>query len=194
MYTWHRGMQYLRTVYYTKKEDLSQMLKHLDYHSLTKLRGLTAVFITDVYDKSGGSFFHFLKLNHALPENILIVNYQIKNIPHVASSERFEITSLSEKICQLTLCYGFMDLVSIPQALYVANDRKILPFSLDVDAVTYLVEVPNIVASRKRKTLWFFWQERLFSFLMRNYSASVDIEFYRLPYDRTIAIGTYCIV
>jgi KUP system potassium uptake protein len=194
MYTWNRGIAYLRDVYYTKKGDLKKVLRQLHYKSLNRLPDLTAIFITDIYDKSGGSFLHFLKMNRALPENILIVNYNVENIPYVLSKDRFEISCLDENICQLTLHYGFMDFISIPQALYVANDRQLLPFPVDVEKTTYLIEVPNIVASSKKKTLWFYWQEKLFSFLMRNYSANLNIEFYQLPYNRTIAIGTYCII
>ena len=194
MYTWNKGMRYLRDSYYPDKEDLSKMIKELHDTTTNPSPGITSIFITDVYDKSGGSFLHFLKLNRALPENILIVNYSVENIPHVLSDNRFELTCLDEHICQLTLHYGFMDFISIPQALYIANDKGILPFALDVDAATYLIEVPNVVASRKKHTLWFFWQEKLFSFLIRNYSANLNIEFYQLPYNRTIAIGTYFII
>ena len=94
----------------------------------------------------------------------------------------------------LTLHYGFMDIVSIPQALYVANDRGILPFSIDVHTATYLLEIPNVVASRRKKSLAFFWQEKFFAFLVRNYSANLNIEFYQLPYNRTIALGTYYVI
>lgn len=194
MYTWQLGMAYLRDAYYTKKEALSKILRQLHYKSFNKLPDLTAIFITDIYDKSGGSFLHFLKLNRALPENILIVNYNVKNIPYVLPSERFDVQKLDTNVCQLTLHYGFMEFISIPLALSVANEQGILPFPVDVDSATYLIEVPNIIASRQKKTLWFYWQEKLFCFLMRNYSANLNIDFYQLPYNRTIAIGTYAML
>ena len=194
MFTWKKGMRYLRETFYTKKEDLSKVLKQLHYKSLIQLPHLTAIFITDVYDKSGGSFLHFLKLSRAVPENILIVSYFVENIPYVTLRDRFEISSLDKNVCKVILHYGFMDFISIPQALFVANERGILPFSLNVETATYLVEVPNVVATRKMKTMWFFWQEKLFAFLMRNYSANLNIDFYQLPYNRTIAIGTYCLI
>ncbi|HKY69470.1 MAG TPA: KUP/HAK/KT family potassium transporter, partial [Gammaproteobacteria bacterium] len=194
MYTWNRGMSYLRKAYFTKREDLFKVIKQLHYKAINKLPNLTAIFITDIYDRSGGGCLRFLKLNRALPENILIVNYKIENFPHVSSDNRYEITCLDKNICQLTLNYGFMDYISIPQALYVANDRKLLPFTLNVDTATYFIELPNIVPSREKKTLWFFWQEKLFSFLMRNYIANTNIDFYQLPYDRTIALGAYWVI
>ncbi|RYW69663.1 hypothetical protein D7291_12225, partial [Legionella pneumophila] len=62
------------------------------------------------------------------------------------------------------------------------------------DTATFMVEIPNIMASKEKRSLSFYWQEKLFAFLMRNYSANLNIEFYKLPYNRTIAIGTYCIL
>lgn len=194
MHTWNMGLMYLKNNFYMRKEGIAKIVRQLHYKSLTRLEGVTAIFITDVYDNSGGSFLHFLKLSRALPENILIVNYTVENIPHVHYSRRFEVHYLDEKICQLTLHYGFMDTVSIPSALELANERGLLPFQVNVDAATWLVEVPNVVASRSQATLRFHWQEKLFAFLMRNYSANLNIEFYQLPFNRTIAIGTYCII
>jgi KUP system potassium uptake protein len=194
MYTWNKGRIYLHETYYLQKDRLSKILKQLDYKSLNRLPDTTAIFITDIYDKSGGSFLHFLKLNRTLPEHILIVNYSVENIPYVLSADRFQVTCHSENICELTLHYGFMDSVSIPQALYVANDRGLLPFPVDIDKTTYMLEIPNVVASRQMKSMGFFWQEKLFAFLVRNYSANLNIEFYQLPFNRTVAIGTYYLI
>jgi KUP system potassium uptake protein len=194
MYTWNKGRVYLKEAFYTKKEEVSKLLRQFDYKSLTHLPKTTAIFITDIYDQSGGSFLRFLKLNRALPEHILLVNYRVEPIPYVVSMNRFEISSLKENVCELTLHYGFMDVVSIPQALYLANERKLLPFEIDVEKAMYLIEIPNVFASRKKRTLWFYWQEKLFAFLVRNYSPNLNIEFYQLPYDRTISIGTYCLI
>ncbi len=194
MYTWHTGRAYLHKTYAMKQSQLSKILRQLDYKSLHRLQGATAIFITDVYDKSGGSFLHFLKLNRALPEHILILSYTVENIPRVKWPERFQISCLNENISEVTLHYGFMDTISIPRALNKANEQGILPFPVDIDTITYMLEIPNVVASRERKSLRFFWQEKLFAFLVRNYSANLNIEFYQLPYHRTIAIGTYYMI
>ncbi len=194
MYTWDMGRRYLNQTYYMKKEAFSKILKQLDYKSIHLLPDTLAIFITDIYDNSGGSFLHFLKLNRTLPEHILILNYKVENIPYVPSTDRFQINCLKNNICELTLHYGFMDTVSIPQALYVANDRQLLPFPVDISTAMYFIEIPNVVASRTHHALWFFWQEKLFAFLVRNYSANLNIDFYQLPYNRTIAIGTYYVI
>ena len=194
MYTWSKGRLYLKDTYYTQKEILADTVKQLDCLSLTLLPKITAVFITDIYDKSGGSFLHFLKISHMLPEHVLLVNYSVDTIPHVSSLHRFKIHCLTNNICELTLHYGFMDIISVPQALYVANDRGLLPFSIDVENATYFLEIPNIMPSPEKRALRFSWQDKLFAFLVRNYSANLNIEFYQLPYNRSVAIGTYYLI
>ncbi len=194
MYTWHKGRVYLKETYYSKQDAVSKTLRQLDYKSLTRIPNTTAIFITDIYDQSGGSFLNFLKLNRTLPEHVLLVKYRVEPIPYVSSTHRFEVNILKENICELVLHYGFMDVVSIPQALYLASERNFLPFEINVNKARYIIEIPNVLASRAKRTLWFYWQEKLFAFLVRNYSANFNIEFYQLPYDRTVAIGMYCIV
>lgn len=194
MYTWKDGMDHLREHFYNRKENLSTELQRLKEEKVVAISEFTSIFITDVYDKSIGGFLDFIKLNHVRPKKILIVSYSVENIPYVNVKNRFELFCIDRNICQLTLHYGFMDFIGIPQALYVAKDRDILPFSINLSEVTYLIETPNIIASKKKRTLRFNWQERLFAFLMRNYSATMNTEFYQLPHDRTIAIGTYCVM
>lgn len=194
MYTWHSGLTYLTDIAFKKSPGLNKTIKKMqDLSSATKNK-TTTIFIADIYDKGGGSLFQFIKLNVAPPENIVIINYCIENIPHVHSDNRFELMQLEENICKLVVHYGFMETIAIPQALHAADHRGLFSFSINVESVTYLVEIPNIIASDKKKTLWFNWQERLFVFLMRNYSANFNIEFYQLPYDRTVAIGAYYII
>lgn len=194
MFTWYKGRLYLKENYYVKKDEFKKMLHDLDYAKLQRLRDTTAVFITDIYDKSGGSFLHFLRMNKSIPEHALIINYIVENVPYVSSLKRFEINKLSKNICELTLHYGFMDTISIPQALYLANDMGILPFEIQIEDITYLIEIPHVVVTKKQKVLSFFWQERIFAFLVRNYSANLNIEFYQLPYNRTMAVGTYYLI
>ena len=155
---------------------------------------MTAVFITDVYDQSGGYLLHFFTANRLLPEHVLIVNYLVENSPYVPAAHRFEVNRLNEHVCQLTLHYGFKDTISIPKALNQADENALLPFPIDIDTVTYLVEVPNVIATHHTHSMRFFWQAKIFAFLMRNYSFNLNIEFYHLPPTRTMAIGGYHVI
>lgn len=194
MYTWQAGRRYLVENYYMKKREITKILRQFDYKSMFHLPETTAVFITDIYDKSGGTFLHFLKLNRTLPEKMILLDYNTENIPYIPMDQRLKVNLLKSNICEVTLCYGFMDDVSIPRDLKYANEHHLLPFNIHPERLVYFIEIPNVVASREKKTLWFHWQEQLFAFLVRNYSANMDIEFYKLPFNHTIAMGTYYVV
>ncbi|OGV26757.1 MAG: potassium transporter Kup [Legionellales bacterium RIFCSPHIGHO2_12_FULL_37_14] len=194
MFTWNRGLIYLKNNYYVSRDNIATLVNQLNIKEWNTFKGMTAVFIMDTYDSSGGSFLHFLKLLATMPENILIVNYSVHHTPKIRSKKRYEVITLGENVHQLILHYGFMDEISIPRDLAKINEYKLLPFEIEADLFTYLVEVPHILVSRKLRTLWFYWQKKFFVFLMRNYSTNMNIDFYQLPHNRTIAIGTYCVI
>jgi KUP system potassium uptake protein len=194
MLTWHKGMAFIRDKYYISKEKLVELVKELQADGITRLPNTTMIFITDIYEKSGAAMLRFLRLSRALPENILILSYVVETVPIVPVERRFELNKLASNIDHIVLHYGFMDFIDVPAALSNANQDKRLDFLINLETCVYLLEIPNVIASRKEKSNLFFWQEKLFSFLTRNYSANLNIEFYQLPFDRTMAIGTYNVI
>lgn len=189
MVTWHEGLKYLRTIYYQRKGSLTENISHFT-NKLNHLPGKVAIFISEPYDESAASLLDYFKLNHAIPENVLIVKINVTNKPYVSTSKRYQISELHQNIYSLVIHIGFMQLVNIPLTLSIAKKNGIFPFELDLKKATYLIEITHISATQRKSTLPFFWQEKLFAFLMRN--SAMDIEFYHLPYERTIAIGSYC--
>ena len=189
MVTWDRGMKILRSYYSMSQVALPDIIKHLDRSKLSYLENLTMIFVTDPYDKSGGSFLQYLKLNHIMPERVLIVRSVIENYPYISERKRYVLEKLSNHIHSLTLHYGFMEIIDVPKALIGGNKMGVFPFYLNFEKASFLVEIINIATRRKKHSNLFYWQKKLFSFLLRN--SALDIEFYRLPYNRTMAIGVY---
>jgi KUP system potassium uptake protein len=83
-----------------------------------------------------------------------------------------------------------MQSINIPRKLASGGKMKIFPFMIDTKKAIFLVEIINIAMTKQRCPRIFYWQKKLFWFLLRN--SAMDIEFFKLPYNRTIAIGTYC--
>ncbi len=189
MITWHQGIEFLRNTYYKDKGDLKKILTKIKTTKISCMPNTLSVFLADPFDDSGGSLIRYLKLNHMMPEHILILSMVTENHPYVLLKKRFELTPIDTNIAKLVLHSGFMQLVDIPQMLEMANKAKIFPFPVDINKATYLIEVTNITPTRKRANLPFFWQEKLFAYLMRN--NEIGVEFYNLPITRSIAIGCY---
>ena len=114
----------------------------------------------------------------------------LKNIPTLAVENSFEAIKISEKIHRLILHFGFTQTLDVPKTLKDINKMGILPFELDMNTVLYLVETIEIILTPKKQDRLFFWQKSIFKMLMRN--SIVDYKFFRLPYTRTVSIGSSC--
>ncbi|MDP3559201.1 MAG: KUP/HAK/KT family potassium transporter [Legionellaceae bacterium] len=195
MFTWKMGLERLQTKLHQERlREAHVVPKAIPNGTHTTSTISSAIFITDVYDRNGSSFLHFLKLSTTIPDHIIIIDCVVQKKPYIHYSQKVVVDYSSKNICHITLHYGFMEHISIPTTLELASKKQCLPFNIEFDAVTYWVEILNVVASRNTRTLWFHWQEKLFAYLMRNYTANSNIEFYKLPPERTIAIGTYCFI
>lgn len=190
MITWQKGVILLKSSFYMKKRSIPDVIKQLDHAQYKYVENLTTIFITDSYDQSAGIFLNYIKLNHILPQHVLIVSIVIKNYPFVLGKKCFELKELTPGVYNLKLHYGFMQSTDIPRSLASAEKMNVFPFTLDVDNATFLVETINISITKKRFARLFYWQKKLFSLLLRN--SELDIKFFRLPYSRTITIGSYC--
>lgn len=190
MITWEKGMETLRSNYYLKRTALPELIKNLDSCELKYLEKLTAIFITDAYDESGGYFLQYLKLIGVFPQKALVVSVVIDNYPYVSKEDRFEFKMIDEGIYSLKLHYGFMQHISVVSTLLLGKKMKIYPFPFRLDQSAFLMETVNIIITKKKNPHLFLWQKKIFAFIMKN--SNYEIEFFRLPHDRTIAIGTYC--
>ncbi|MBP9722971.1 MAG: KUP/HAK/KT family potassium transporter [Gammaproteobacteria bacterium] len=191
MITWKTGMRYLHSSYYVDKIDLASIAQELNDSSLSYIKDFPMVFITDPYDRSGGALLHYLKLSRAIPENILLVSPIVVNQPYVAQSNRCVFNQITPGVYRLNMNFGFMEIINLPHTLSIVVPAiPEIKNKIDIRQATFLVEITNIVVTHKHCIFYFSWQEKLFEFLMR--ISAMDIEFLKLPHNRTIAIGSYC--
>lgn len=190
MITWHHGIRFLRSCYYATGKNFKDTMTEFTSSNIYLIPKSQVIFIADPYDQHCNGLINYFTLNRMMPEFTLIVSIRIKSYPYVSIDDRYELVKFGENIHRLILHVGFMQLVDIPQALFFANQMKIFSSPIDLDKAIFLVENTQISPTLSKTTMPFFWQEKLFSFLMRN--SEPDIEFYRLPYSRTIAVGSYC--
>ena len=190
MTTWYKGLTYLRKAHYAGRGDIKDHLVHYQSSDFHILPDSLAIIITDPYDKSGGSFLAHIKLNQIMAKTNLILSVSVENYPYISEKERYECIKLDENIYRFVLHMGFMQLINIPHELSNASQINVLPFVFKINKATYFIENTNISPVAGPSRLPFFWQEKLFSYLMRN--STLDIEFYHLPHHQTISIGSYC--
>ena len=83
-----------------------------------------------------------------------------------------------------------MQTINIPQAILEGKKLNVIPVDTTPNKLTYFVEIINIDHVKRHYFKISYWKKRVFAFLLRN--ALIDIKFYGLPYNRTIALGSYC--
>lgn len=188
MMTWRKGFKQLRRLNYQEAQTDRSLINDLDAKTIPRLPG-TTLFITDPYDDMGGSLLHHLKINRILTKTVIFVSVLIENKPFMSLSEKFEIVKKAEGFYLLNIRYGFAEDVHLPNILEVMTKTLDLPFQLDVKNMAFFIEIIAIEITRGKIGDLHLWQKYLFSFMLRN--AVPDIQFYSLPYNKTVAIGTY---
>lgn len=187
MITWHSGLEVLHATQRTNKIKLREIARKFNPAKLQYLPDLSAVFITDPQDPSGGIFLNYLSQVGILPEKMLILGVKIAKVPYVPAHRCFEIKKVSANISRLNLNFGFMQTLNVPRALSTGNKKNLLPFVIDLTKVLYLVEMVDVDITGKKQQNLFYWQKKVFKILLR--SSAVDIKFFHLPFNRTISLG-----
>ena len=125
---------------------------------------------------------------HVLHERIILLTLVMQTEPHVDDAHRLRLdweATAPTTIGVLHASFGFRDQLDVPHALELARDQGLIP-DLDVDSVVYLVSHisvrPDSTPGMAR------WRKRLFTDLTRN--ATSPIEYFNLPPERTVALGT----
>jgi KUP system potassium uptake protein len=194
MYTWYRGISFLRAAYYGRKGSVPDLVIAADQALIRVLEGREAIFVTNSYDQGGGAFLHYFNLSRSIPEHCVILSIAIARVPYVTEQKRFELIDSPKGIYHLIFHYGFMEDVNIPQGLASLNQEAILPFKLNLTEVLFfLEEISVIVGGEVSGTRLFRWQKDLFIFMFQNTMSSADdLAFFKLPVERTITIGISC--
>jgi KUP system potassium uptake protein len=129
--------------------------------------------------------------NHALHEHVVILSIETKREPYVPEHERIAIDDLGHSddgIVHVTARFGYAEEQNVPAALRLACDREMSNelLALDLADATYFVSRISIVRSGAPGMAG--WRKRLFVGIAKN--AASPVEYFGLPIDRTITMGS----
>ena len=185
MLTWQRG----RTLVTDRRSDmegpLDPFIDWLQGDPVGKVPG-TAVFLHPDKTSTPLALRENAMFNHVIHETVLIVSTTSENIPVVAEADRVEVDDLGDPydaITHLTLRFGFQEDQDVPAALRLARDRGLV--QVDPDDAYYFLS--RIALQRGPGRELPPWRKRLFLALAHN--AASPVEYFRLPADRTVAMG-----
>jgi KUP system potassium uptake protein len=188
MLTWQRGREIVTARRTDLEGSLTTFVEQLYRDSVARVPG-TAVFPHPTNETTPLAMRANVEHNHVLHERVVIVSVTSENVPHVAPGERLSVDNLGytdDGIAHLTFRVGFQDDQNIPETLRGVSE---LGSELDIDPDTASYFLSRVSIRRGRTAGMSSWRKRLFIGLAHN--AASPAEYFGLPEDRTIVMGSH---
>ncbi|OFE16743.1 potassium transporter Kup [Humibacillus sp. DSM 29435] len=185
MLTWQRGGTIVTAERRHKEGPIQGFVRWVRLEHPTRVPG-TAVFVHPSDQTTPLALRENTRLNHVLHEHVVIVSTISENVPHMPDDDSItwhELGEAGENIIHIALHYGFQDDQNVPLALTRARDSGV---PVDPDGATYFLS--RITLQRGPDRSMPAWRKRLFIGLAHN--AASPIDYFRLPNDRTVSMGS----
>jgi len=186
MLTWVRGSASLRKATRKNEAELEWLVRKLEAKPPFRVPG-TAVFLTGDPDAAPTSLMHNLKHNRVLHERNIILTIKTEDVPHVPRHERIVIDRVADTFIRVIARYGFMETPSVPKILEHCRRKDL---NIDVAATSFFLSRRSLRTTLKSEMPR--WQERLFIWLAGR--AEDATEYFRIPSDRVVEVGTQVMV
>src|SRR5262249_44705094 len=149
----------------------------------------TAVFLNQGEETTPLALRNEVKHSHALHEKVIIVSVDTVSIPEIDPDDQFEVKQLGQglfKVTHVTIRCGYRNRQDVPEALKLARKRGLLERNLDLEHASYFLSHITIRPSLDGGMR--MWRKKLFMTMARN--SSSPIEYFHLPSDRTVIMGS----
>jgi KUP system potassium uptake protein len=182
MTSWNSGSRQLIREVSSGALPIPEFIHELREHPRVRVPG-TAVYLGSPTGLVPRSLLHNLKHNKVVHAWVLLVEVQTTEIPRVAPDQRAEVQVLGEGLVRVVARYGFMGYPDIPRML----GRLTIPGWVysPMDITYFLGRETCVVSTRQRFQRL---RKQLFVFLHRNIHQ--DTDYYRLPPNRVVELGT----
>ncbi len=178
---WRTGRRALNEKTYGGGLSVEHFLERLDAAPI-RVAG-TAIYITPRLDEIPGALLHNLKHNRVLHERVILLRVHVRDMPVVPPESRLSVRRLGKGLYAVEVHYGFFETADVPAALEKARASGL---AIDLDTTTFFVRHETLVPARVSALAK--WKRNLFIRIYR--SAQEAAQFYRLPPDRVVELGS----
>jgi KUP system potassium uptake protein len=186
VYTWMRGSRSLARATRKSETDLEWLVRRLDTKPPVRVPG-TAVFLTGDPSAAPTALLHNLKHNRVLHERNIILSIKTEEVPRVQRHQRVEISNVGNTFVRVVAHYGFMETPSVPKIVEHCRRKDL---NIDISATSFFLSRRSLKTTLKSEMPP--WQERLFIWLAGR--AEDATEYFRIPNDRVVEVGTQVLV
>jgi len=179
--TWAKGRRLMR-------QRMTEFSLPLDIFAKSARNSTVAVPGTAIFMNSGASgtpsaLLHNIKHNKVLHERVVVLTVQIAEVPYIDESERCEISEVGDGFYRVVLHYGFMQETNVPAAL---KYQEMCGGPFEMMKTSFFLSRQTLLTADKPGMA--VWREKLFAWMMRN--AATPMEFFRLPTNRVVELGS----
>jgi KUP system potassium uptake protein len=186
MRTWRRGRDLVREQVNRDSLRIEHFVHSVSLEPPTRVTG-TAIFLTPSNDYMPPALLHNLKHNKVLHERNVLLSVETLSVPRADESERVVFSDLGHGFQRLTLRYGYMEDPDVPKAL---RDWKIPGPKFNVMDTTYFASREALTAKADHGMV--LWRDKLFLVMSRN--ATPATEFFSVPGNRLVELGTQVVI
>jgi KUP system potassium uptake protein len=152
-------------------------------NSTAKVPG-TAIFMNSGSSGTPSALLHNIKHNKVLHDRIVVLTVAIADVPYVDEVDRTEVVSMGDGFYRVVVRYGFMEETDVPGALKRLDNMCGGPF--EIMQTSFFLSRQTLLPSEHPGMA--IWREKLFAWMMRN--AATPMEFFRLPTNRVVELGS----
>ena len=183
MTTWRAGRRVLGKAMKDRTMAIDLFLKSIERNGPIRVPGL-AVYMHGDPDVAPPALLHNLKHNKVMHERVLLLGVRVHDVPFVSREDRIQVEEIGNGLSRGTVHYGFAQDVHVPAALALANADDLIEFK--PMETTYFLGREHLIAEKGPPMN--VWRARLFALLSRN--ATGATEFFHLPYNRVVEMGS----
>ncbi len=178
--TWKRGRKLLFEEISRRSIPIQTIVDYVG--EVNRARG-TAVFLVGANEGAPAALLHNLKHNQVLHERNVLLSVIIEDKPFVTKGNRLLINDLGKSFYRVKVFYGFMQTPDVPAALDLCAS---LGLSFDMMDTTFFTSRALIVSAPTPGMMK--WREWIFIMMSKN--AMNATEFFKIPTNRVIEMGT----
>lgn len=178
MTSWKRGRELLGNRVRENLVALEDFWELLRVERPARVPG-TAVFMTSNSDGTPPALLFNFVHNHVVHEHVVLLTIMTTQSARTAPEQRMHVQVLSEGFVRIVGRYGFMETPDVPSLLKSANLTGVA-----AEHTTYFLGREAVVTDHR----WTSIRLWLFSMLARNASSATD--FFNIPPDRMMEIGS----
>ncbi len=187
MSTWRRGRAMVNHERSRAGLALAPFITSLTTYPPQRVEG-TAVFLSAIPDEVPAALLHNLKHNRVLHERVVFLTALPQDVPHIDATQAADIRELGDGCYSVKIKLGFKDSYDIADIAKLLG--RIYEFDLDANSTSFFLSRESIVTGRRRGMK--AWRDLVFAWMSR--SAQPASDYFRIPPNRVIEIGTQIVI